>query len=109
MIDQADAIVVPCTEVEDTAEVAARLLETLDRRGEHSSRLARNALVLVSQRTPKGHNMDRIVAGFEPLARSVVRIPYDPALETGVIRHDALARKTQRAWLRAAAALTEAL
>lgn len=109
MIDHADAIVVPCTEVEDTAEVGARLLETLHQRGGHSAELAKNALVLVSQRTAKGQNMDRIVEGFRPLARSVVRIPYDPALETGVIRHDALSENTQRAWLRAAAALTGAL
>ncbi len=109
MIDQADGLVVPCTNVEDTAEVGARLLETLANRDERSARLARDALVVVSQRTRHSKNMDRIVAGFEGLAGRVVRIPYDPALETGVIRFGALAPATQRAWLAAAAGLTEAL
>lgn len=109
MVDRADAIVVPCTEVEDTAEVGARLLEALHQRGGRSAHLASNALVLVSQRTPKGANLDRIVEGFKPLARAVVQIPYDPALETGVIRYDNLSPASQRAWLRAAAELAAAL
>lgn len=109
MIDHADALVVPCTDVEDTAEVAARLLETLSERDQHSAALARNALVVVSQRTREGKNMDRIADGFEDLARRVVRIGYDPALETGVIRFPTLKPTTQRAWLSAATALTEAL
>lgn len=109
MIDQADAIVIPCTEVEDTAEVGARLLETLRKRGGHSEYLADNALVVASQRTKRGEEMDRIVRDFAGLARSVVRIPYDQGLKTGVIRFDALRPGTQRAWLAAAASLTEAL
>lgn len=109
MIDRADAIVVPCTEVEDTAEVGARLLEALHKRGGRSAELASNALVIVSQRTPKGANLERIAEGFKPLARSVVKIPYDPALETGVIRYDNLSPSSQRAWLRAAAELAAAL
>lgn len=109
MIDRADALVVPCTEVEDTAEVGARLLEALHKRGGHSAELAANALVLVSQRTPQGANLGRIIKGFKPLARAVVHIPYDPALETGVIRYDNLSPESKRAWLRAAAALAEAL
>lgn len=109
MIDQADAIVIPCTEVEDTAEVGARLLETLRKRGGHSEYLADNALVVASQRTKRGEEMDRIARDFAGLARSVVRIPYDQGLKTGVIRFDALRPGTQRAWLAAAASLTEAL
>ena len=109
MIDRADVLVVPCTEVEDTAEVGARVLETLTHRGGHSAELARNAVVLVSQRSPKGKNMERILRDFAGLARTVIAVPYDPALETGVIRYDALRPATQRAWLRAAAALAEDL
>lgn len=109
MVKHADALVVPCTNGEDTAEKGARLLETLTARGGHSADLASRALVVVSERSKNGKNMRRIVEGFENLGARVVTIPYDSALETGVIRFDALRPVTQRAWLRAAAALTEAL
>lgn len=109
-----DALVVPCTEVEDTAENGARILETMHKRGGHEAELAANALVVVSQRTPDGADLDRIHAKWETdiangLARAVVKIPYDPALKSGVIRWDACRPKTKRAWLRAAAVIAETL
>jgi MinD-like ATPase involved in chromosome partitioning or flagellar assembly len=110
MIQHADSLVVPATNVEDTAEAGARMLEALAQRDEHSADLARNAVAIVSQRTPgRDRNLRRIVAGFSPLVRAVVTIPHDPALHSGVIRFDALRPATQRAWLAAAAAVAEAL
>jgi MinD-like ATPase involved in chromosome partitioning or flagellar assembly len=110
MVRHADALVVPATNVEDTAEAGARMLEALSHRDQHSMDLARNAVVVVSARTPGNDpNLKRIVAGFAPLVRAVVTVPYDPALHSGVIRYDRLRPATQRAWLSAAAAVAEAL
>lgn len=110
MIERADRLVVPCTNVEDTAEAAARMLESLEQRDEHSARLAREAVVLVSQRNSGvDQNMARIVGQFETMGLEVVTIPHDPALVTGVIRHSQLRKATQRAWLAAAAAVARGL
>ncbi|GAB2870265.1 MinD/ParA family ATP-binding protein [Nocardioides pacificus] len=106
MIKHADTLVVPCTNVEDTPEAGALMLEALASRDEHCRTLAQNAVVIVSQRTPgRDPNMDRIARDFAPLVREVVRIPFDPALKSGVIHFGALRAETQRAWLAAAAAV----
>ncbi len=110
MIRHAHSLVVPCTNVEDTAEAGARMLEALAQRDEHSAELARNAVAIISQRTPGNDPlMRRIVRDFAPLVRTVVTIPHDPALYSGVIRFDALRPATQRAWLAAGAAVAEGL
>jgi MinD-like ATPase involved in chromosome partitioning or flagellar assembly len=110
MIGHANQLVVPCTNVEDTAEAGARMLEALTQRNEHSAQLAQNAVAIVSQRTPgRDPDMSRIAAGFEPLVRRVVTIPHDPALYSGVIRFASLRPATQRAWLAAGAAVAEGL
>ena len=67
MIERPQQLVVPCTNVEDTAEAGARMLEALAGRDEHSRKLAQNAVAIISKRTPgKDPNMDRIVKGFAP-------------------------------------------
>ena len=110
MIEHSQQLVVPCTNVEDTAEAGARMLEALANRDEHSKKLAQNAVAIISKRTPgKDPNMDRIVKDFAPLVREVVTIPYDKALVSGVIHFDALNNTTKRAWLRAAAAVAKGL
>jgi MinD-like ATPase involved in chromosome partitioning or flagellar assembly len=110
MMQHADALVIPCTNVEDTAEAGARMLESLARRDEHSRKLAQNAVAIISKRTPgKDPNMERIVHDFTPLVRDVVTIPYDKALLSGVIQFEALKPSTKRAWLRAAAAVARGL
>lgn len=111
MIDRSNALVVPCTNRADTAENGALMLEALRGRDEHSRKLAENAVVIVSNATGKKAN-DRIKSiadGFRPLVREVVTIPYDPALVEGIILFDALRPDTQRAWLRAAAAVARGL
>ena len=110
MIERSQQLVVPCTNVEDTAEAGARMLEALANRDEHSRKLAQNAVAIISKRTPgKDPNMDRIVKDFAPLVREVVTIPYDKALVSGVIHFDALNNDTKRAWLRGAAAVAKGL
>lgn len=110
MIERANVLVVPCTNVEDTAEAGARMLEALAARDEHSRALAENAVVIVSKRSPaKDQNIPRIVEGFQGLVREVVTIPYDKALVSGVIHFDSMRPATQRAWLRAAAAVARGL
>jgi MinD-like ATPase involved in chromosome partitioning or flagellar assembly len=110
MTEHSSQLVVPCTNVEDTAEAGARMLEALSNRDEHSRKLAQNAVAIISKRTPgKDPNMDRIVTDFRPLVREVVTIPYDKALVSGVIHFDALNSDTKRAWLRATAAVAKGL
>jgi MinD-like ATPase involved in chromosome partitioning or flagellar assembly len=110
MIRHGHSLVVPCTNVEDTAEAGARMLEALAQRDDHSAELARNAVAVISQRTPGNDpHMRRIVNDFAPLVRTVVTIPHDPALYSGVIRFDALRPATQRAWLAAGAAVAAGL
>ena len=117
MIDHTNQLVVPVTAIEDRAEAARLTLQTLESRGGHDAELARNAVVIVSESTDAKRNMtgdalkrakdeaQRIADGFEPFVRTVVRIPYDPALVNGPIRYEALQPATQRAWLAAAAAV----
>jgi len=110
MIDRADQLVIPCTNVEDTAEAGARMLEALIQRDEHSAELARNAVVIASKRTPRRDaNLDRIVRDFAPLVRKVATIPHDPGLYSGIINFDTLNARTQRSWLAAGAAVARGL
>lgn len=119
MIDHTDQLVVPVTAMEDRAEAARLTLQTLESRGGHDAELAHNAVVVVSESTDAGSGLGgdalkktrdeaaRIAEGFAPLVRSVVRVPYDPALVRGLIRYDSLRPATQRAWLAAAAAVAK--
>src|SRR5699024_7898490 len=50
-----------------------------------------------------------IATGYTSLARAVVTIPYDPAMVDGHLRYDGLHESTQRAWLRAGAAVAHGL
>lgn len=117
MIHHTNQLVVPVTAIEDRAEAARLTLQTLESRGGHDADLAQNAVVIVSESTDSKRSMSgealkrakaeaqRIADGFAPHVRSVVRIPYDPALVNGPIRYDSLQPATQRAWLGAAAAV----
>lgn len=110
MIGHTDQLVIPTTTMEDRAEAAKLTLQTLAARDEHSAMLAKNAVVIISQWKPEdGPEARRIAAGFEPLVRRVVTVPYDQALKAGKIRHSALKPATQRAWLAAAAAVAQGL
>lgn len=107
MIDLADQIVVATTTRDDHAEAGALLLEALEDRDERSARLARESVVVVSQADPKASTADvaEVVAGYQPLAREVVGIPFDREMVDGHLRLRALGAPTQQAWLSAAAAV----
>lgn len=110
MIERTNMLVVPITDCEDTAEAGARMLEALNRRDDHSKELAQNSIAVLSQRSPGTDSTVRHIAqGFESLVREVIVIPYDPAMESGVIHYDALRPATQRAWLAATAAVAHRL
>lgn len=110
MIAHTNQLVIPTTTMEDRAEAAKLTLQTLAARDEHSAKLAENAVVIISQwKTEDTDEARRIAAGFAPLVRAVVTVPYDPALKAGRIRHNALKPATQRAWLAAAAAVAKGL
>lgn len=112
MIDLADQIVVATTTRADHAEAGALLLDSLaDSEDRHSKRLADNAVAVVSQAEPKApaSDLSRIAEGYRDLAREVVEIPFDPAMVDGQLSFDALRPATQRAWLRAGAAVATGL
>ena len=66
-------------------------------------------IVLQSERDGTAAAVRQIADGFARMARAVVTIPFDPALHNGPLRFDNLAISTQRAWLKAAAAVAEGL
>lgn len=111
MIDLADQIVVATTTRNDHAEAGALLLEALAERNEHSARLAREAVAVISQADPKATRADleHVANGYEALVRQAVQIPHDPALVDGQISYEALRPATQRAWLASAAAVANGL
>jgi MinD-like ATPase involved in chromosome partitioning or flagellar assembly len=111
MIERADALVIATTALGEHAEAGALLLEQLAERDTRSGALAAEATVVVSQSDPDlGHGDAREVAQrFRSIARAAVTIPFDDALHSGRIRFSALAPRTQRAWLRAAAEVAEGL
>ena len=111
MIDHTDQLVIATTALGEHAEAGALLLEALLQRDANSARLARDAVVIVSQseRTGPASDVRRVAAGFEPLARRAVTIPFDPEMHGGRLSFDTLSPRTRRAWLHAAAAVAEGL
>ncbi|MFZ3453220.1 AAA family ATPase [Arthrobacter sp. 7Tela_A1] len=111
MIHHTDQLVIATTTVEEHAEAGALLLEALSERGGRYAELARGAVVIVSQADRNGTDAQarKVAEAFSVLARAAVTIPYDPALVKGQIRYASLRPATQRAWLRAAAAVAGGL
>lgn len=110
MIDHADQLVVPTTNVEDRVEAALLTLQGLDLKGERSAALAANAVVIVSEMQKGEARLSQETATkFSPYVRDVVVVPFDDALKSGQIRYGALQSLTRRAWLRAAAAVARGL
>lgn len=110
MIELTNQLVIATTTGEDRAELGSRTLQTIAERDEHGARLAENAVVVVSCWKPDDYvEARRITDLFQPHVRSVVVIPFDPALKAGKIHFDAMRPNTQRAWLAAAAAVARGL
>jgi MinD-like ATPase involved in chromosome partitioning or flagellar assembly len=111
MIDHTDQLVIATTALGEHAEAGALLLEALAQRDERSARLASEAVVVVSQSEKTGSLEDarKVAAGFEPLARQAVAVPYDATMHGGRLEYSALSAASRRAWLHAAAAVAEGL
>ncbi|WP_191931594.1 AAA family ATPase [Arthrobacter bussei] len=111
MIHHTDQLVIATTTLEEHAEAGALLLEALRARGGRYGELSERAVVVVSQSDKNGTQAQAqaIADGFGDLARRAVTIPFDIALLKGRIRFSALRPATQRAWLAAAAAVSEGL
>ncbi len=111
MIDHTDQLVVATTTRDDHAEAGALLLEALAERDKRSARLAENAVIVVTQADPKADikDLQRVAHGYRDIAREAVTIPFDPAMVDGLLRYGSLLPTTQRAWLRAAAAVARGL
>ncbi|MGC5225226.1 AAA family ATPase [Micromonospora sp. DT81.3] len=110
MVDSSYQLVIPTLAAPESAESAALLLDALRDRDERSAALAENAIVIVTQSEPSGGAAARRVAdGFQGHVRAVGVIPFDPALKSGPLRFDRLRRRTQDAWLRAAASAAQEL
>lgn len=111
MIDYADQLVVATTTRDDHAEAGALMLEALADRDERAAHLAHNAVAVITQADPKATSRDvqRMATGFQAFTREAITIPFDPAMVDGVLRYGSLQPATQRAWLKAAAAVARGL
>jgi MinD-like ATPase involved in chromosome partitioning or flagellar assembly len=110
MIDSSSQLVIPTLTTPESAESAALLLDALHARDHRSSALAANAVVVVTQSERTRKSEARAIADrFVPLVRAVEIVPFDSALKSGPLRHDALRPSTREAWLRVAAAAASEL
>lgn len=109
MIDHADQLVVATTTRSDHAEAARLLLNSLHERDPRSAGLADGAVVIVSQADRDEKPATEVAEHYRGLARAAVTIPYDKGMRADWLRYDALTPTTQRAWLRASAAVAGGL
>ena len=111
MIDLTDQLVIATTTRDDHAEAGALLLEGLAQRDGRSAYLAQQAVVVVSQADQKApqQEVQKVAAGYRPIAREVVTVPFDPGMVDGHLRYGALRGATKRAWLAAGAAVARGL
>lgn len=110
-IEHIDQLVVATTTLEDRAEAGSLLLDALYKRGGKYAELAENAVVIVSQdnKDLPSTELRGVAEQFKVQAREVVTIPYDRGMIKGQLPFDALQATTQRAWLRAGAAVAQGL
>ncbi|WP_315071823.1 AAA family ATPase [Actinomyces massiliensis] len=110
MIAKADALVVPTRTLPEHAESARLLLDELAcSSDQHAAHLAGEAIIVVSQSGKAEPTPERYVGIFNDMAGAAVGIPYDPGMSGSPLLLDSLAPPTRRAWIRAAAALADAL
>ena len=109
-VETADQLVVVSTIREDTAYGAASLLDGLRQKG-HADKVEQAVTILASPaKRVDGKLSRRLHDHFKQLTRTVLDVPYDPALVAGgPLNIDALDPRTREAWLRATAAIAEGL
>lgn len=112
MITHTDQLVVATSASLENGEAARLLLEELASTDKHGQHLADNAVIIASQSDANAPNraLPGIVTDYlAPISRQAVGIPYDPAMVEGHLKYGSLRPNTQRAWLRAAAAVARGL
>lgn len=110
MVDSSYQLVIPTLTAPESAESAALLLDALHTRDHRSSALAANSVLVITQaERAHGRELRALAERFAPLVRAVEIVPFDPALKSGPIRHDALRPATRNAWLHVAAAAASRL
>ncbi|MDF9717602.1 hypothetical protein KK617_15740, partial [Nocardioides sp. ChNu-99] len=108
--EAADLMVVTSTVREDTGYSGLWMLDALADAG--YTDFARRTVTVLSDPSPKVDQQlaADLTAVYEQRTRAVFRVPYDPALVSGsVVPYGELSTATQRSWLRACAAMAEAL
>jgi MinD-like ATPase involved in chromosome partitioning or flagellar assembly len=107
VLENADQLVVTSVPREDAAFTADWMLDLLHEQG--LGHLVENAVTLLSCPTPNPSSMlADLTRHFATRTRAVAVVPYDPALEPGSsIEYPILAPATKRAWLQAAATITD--
>ena len=108
MAAEADVMVVPMAAKDDHVKNAKRLLRDLARHDQHGRDLARRAVVVVTQASP-AQDVAGVAEQFVDLARHVVTVDYDPAMELDWLRFDCLAPRTQRRLVQLGAAVVETI
>ncbi len=109
-LEAADQVVVVSTMREDTAQSAAWMLDALRATGHEDA--VRRAVTVLSQPGPRtdAELTARLHDHFGRLTRTVLEVPYEPALVAGgPIDYESLSEATRRAWLRVAAACADGL
>jgi MinD-like ATPase involved in chromosome partitioning or flagellar assembly len=109
-LEAADQVVVVSTMREDTAQSAAWMLDALRATGHEDA--VRRAVTVLSQPSPRidAELTARLHDHFGRLTRSVLEVPYEPALVSGApIDVEDLSAATRRAWLRVTAEIAAGL
>lgn len=109
-VEAADQLVIVSTVREDTAQSAAWLVDGLRERG--LGEKVANGVTILGSTSKKGDPQltERLHRHFGQLTRSVVDVPYDPALVDGSsLRMPLLSKHTREAWLHASAEIAEGL
>ncbi|MCU1530414.1 MAG: hypothetical protein JWP75_4177 [Frondihabitans sp.] len=106
----ADQLVIVSTIREDTAASAAWLVDGLREKG-HEEKVRNAVTVLASPSKVADPGLARRLHGhFTSLTRTVLDVPFDPALvDGGTLNYDALTPATREAWLQVTAAVADGL
>nr|WP_237728296.1 chromosome partitioning protein [Cellulomonas sp. APG4] len=109
-LEAADQVVIVSTVREDTSQSAAWAVDAMRATG-HADAVERAVTVLSSPAPRRDEALAaRLHEHFGRLTRTVLDVPYDPALVAGgPIDYDALSRESREAWLRVTAAVADGL